>query len=116
MSGVPGQLDLDGMSRARDGAAPAPPGLAIRLLRGLSGALAAGLVVLAVLLGIAQWLSGPDTVPGPGIGALVGHYVGAAVVVVLQWVADRRRGAGAVGAALAVIAIVGTVLWIWWWL
>lgn len=95
--------------------APAPPGLAIRLLRGLSGALAAGLVVLAVLLGVAQWLS-PDTVPGPGIGALVGHWVGAVVAVAMQWFADRRRGAQAAIAALAVLAVVATVLFTWWWL
>lgn len=100
----------------RDGAVPAPPGLAIRLLRGLSGALAAGLVVLAVLLGAAQWLSGPDTVPGPGIGALVGHWVGAAAAVALQWFADRRRGAQAVVAALAVLAVAMVVLFTWWWL
>lgn len=100
----------------QDGAAPAPPGLAIRLLRGLSGALAAGLVMLAVLLGVAEWLSGPDTVPGPSIGALVGHWVGAAVAVALQWFADRRRGARAVVAALAVLAVVVAVLFTWWWL
>lgn len=99
-----------------DETSPVSPGRAIRLLRGLSGALAAGLVVLAVLLGVAQWLSGPDTVPGPGIGALVGHWVGAIVAVVLQWVADRRRGVGAVVAALAVLAVVVAVLWTWWWL
>lgn len=114
MRGAHGQLERP--PRPRAGSAPAPPGPATRLLRGLSGALAAGLVVLAVLLGVAQWLSGPDTVPGPGIGALVGHWVGAVVAVVLQWVADHRRGAGAVGAAVAVIAVVVTVLWIWWWL
>jgi hypothetical protein len=100
----------------RDGPASGPPGRALRLLRGLSGALAAGLVLLAVLLGVAHWFSGPDTVPGPGIGALVGHTAGAAVAVVLQWVADRGGGVRAAVAALAALAVVVAVLSIWWWL
>lgn len=100
---------------SRVGGAP-PPGRAVRLLRGLSGALAAGLVLLAVLLGVAQWVSGPDTVPGPGIGMLVGHWAGAVVAAVLQWIADRGRGVRAVAAAIAVLVVVVAVLWIWWWL
>lgn len=100
----------------RGGPASEPPGRALRLLRGLSGALAAGLVLLAVLLGVAEWFSGPDTVPGPGVGVLVGHCAGAAVAVVLQWVADRRGGVRAVLAAIAVIAVVVAVLSNWWWL
>lgn len=93
-----------------------PPDRTVRLLLGLSGALTAGLVLLAVLLGVAQWFSGPDTVPGPGIGMLLGHWVGAPVAVLLQWVADRSRGGRAVIASLAVLAVVGGVLWFWWWL
>ncbi len=97
----------------RDGAAA--PGRALRLLRGLSGALAAGLVVLAVVLGVAVWLSGPDTVPGPGAGVVTGHGVGAAIAVGLQWVADRSRGGRAAVAAQAVLAVVVAVLWVYWW-
>lgn len=93
-----------------------PPGRTVRLLRALSGSLTAGLVLLAVLLGVAQWFSGPDTVPGPAIGMLVGHWVGALVAVLLQWVADRSRGRRAVIASLAAVAVVVGVLWFWWWL
>ncbi len=98
----------------REGSA-AEPGRVLRLLRGLSGALAAGLVVLAVFLGVVKGFSGPETVPGPTVGALVGHGVGAAVAVVLQWVADRSRGGRAAVAALAVLAVVVAVLWTFWW-
>lgn len=108
--------ERDAARRPAVGSAPAPTGLAMRLLRGLSGSLAAGLVVLAVLLGVVHWLSGPDTVPGPGVGALVGHWVGAIVAVALQWFADRRRGVKSGVAALAVLAVVVAVLWTWWWL
>ncbi len=106
----------DAARRPAGGSEQVRPGLAMRLLRGLSGSLAAGLVVLAVLLGVVHWLSGPDTVPGPGIGALVGHWVGAVVAVALQWFADRRRGVQAVLAALAVLTVTVAVLWTWWWL
>ncbi|MQA15453.1 MAG: hypothetical protein GEV09_15160 [Pseudonocardiaceae bacterium] len=91
------------------------PGRALRLLRGLSGALTAGLVAVALALGAAEWLSGPDTVPGPGAGMVIGHGVSAAAAVVLQWVADRSRGGRAFLATVAVLAVVGVVLWTWWW-
>lgn len=113
MSAVRAHVAAGGRGGRRDGAAA--PGWALRLLRGLSGALAAGLVVLAVVLGVAEWLSGPDSVPGPGIGGVVRHGVGAAVAVALQWVADRSRGGRAAVAALAVLGVVVAVLWSYWW-
>ena len=93
----------------------APPGPAGRMLRGLSGALAVGLVALTLVLAVAQWLSGPVTVSGPGTGQLVGHGAGALIALLLQRAADRSRGRRAVAAALAVLSVVGAVLWFWWW-
>jgi len=90
-------------------------GFGLRALRGLSGALAAGLVVLGLVLAGAQWLSGSATVPGPGAGTLLGHGVGGIVALLLQRVADRSRGGRSVAASLAVLAVVGAVLWFWWW-
>lgn len=90
-------------------------GVGLRVLRGLSGALAVGLVVLALVLAVAQWASGSTAVPGPGVGPLVGHGVGGVVALLLQRVADRSRGGWAVVACLGVLAVVGAVLWIWWW-
>lgn len=89
----------------------------LRVLRGLSGALAVGLVVLTLVLAVAQWLSGPVTVTvsGPGTGPLVGHGAGALIALLLQRAADRSRGGRAVAASLAVLSVVGAVLWFWWW-
>lgn len=116
MSIVRPRDDATGRRARRDSRKAARPGPVLRLLRGLSGALAAGLVVLAALLAAAHWLSGPDTVPGPSTGLLVRHGVGAALAVTLQWVADRSRGRRATIAALAVVAVVVSVLWTSWWL
>ena len=93
----------------------APPGSVLRVLRALSGALAVGLVVLTLVLAVALWLSGPVTVWGPGTGPLVGHGAGALIALLLQRAADRSRGGRAVAASLAVLSVVGTVLWFWWW-
>lgn len=104
------------VSRPADGAVPRRPGMALRLLRGFSGALAWGLVALAVLLAVAQWMTGDSvTVPGPGAGTLAGHGTGAAVAVTLQRGADRSRGWRAVASAFGVIAVAAVVLWLWWW-
>ncbi|MDQ3154463.1 MAG: hypothetical protein M3R63_22995 [Actinomycetota bacterium] len=86
-----------------------------RLLRGLSGALAAGLVVLTLVLAVAQWLSPSATVPGPGAATIVGHGVGAVVALLAQAVADRSRGGRAVAASVVVLAVVVMVLWLGWW-
>lgn len=90
-------------------------GPGVRLLRGLSGALAAGLVVLTLMLAVGQWLGGSATVPGPGVGTIVGHGLGAVVAVFAQAVADRSRGGRAVAASVVALAVVLAVLWIWWW-
>lgn len=94
---------------------PPPPGVGLRTLRGLSGALALGLLVLTVTLAVAQWFSGTTTVPGPGAGTLVGHGAGTLAALVLQYAADRSRGRRAALAAAAVLAVVAVVLWVWWW-
>ena len=93
----------------------APRGTAGRMLRGLSGALAVGLVVLTLVLAVALWLSGPVMVSGPGTGPLVGHGAGALIALLLQRAADRSRGGRAAAASLAVLSVVGAVLWFWWW-
>lgn len=85
-----------------------------RLLRGLSGALAAGLVVLTLVLAVAQWLS-PSATVGPGAATIVGHGVGAVVALLAQAVADRSRGGRAVAASVVVLAVVVMVLWLGWW-
>lgn len=84
--------------------------------RGLTGSLAAGLVVLAVtLVGVQIWADAHGK-PGPGLGVVIGHFAPAAVAVALQALADRRRdlvgGVSALGVGISVLA----TLTYWWWL
>lgn len=91
------------------------PGL--RLLRALSGAVAAGLVILAGLTAVAAWLTDREGAPGPGTDIVLGHMVVALLAVVAQLTADRSdaRPLRAVLAALAVLGLASTALWVWWW-
>ncbi|MEV1296041.1 hypothetical protein [Pseudonocardia sp. NPDC049635] len=89
---------------------------AARLLRGLSGVLAGGLVVLAVGLVAVEWLGGRSGVPGPGTGAVAAHLVAAVVAVTGQVIADRRADRTGTLAALGVIGTVALVLGLGWFL
>jgi hypothetical protein len=89
--------------------------LSVRAARGLSGLLAGGLVMLAIVVCVAQWLAGTSGRPGPGMSAVVGHVIGALVAVVLQRVADRSRGLLAALACGSVLVIAVVVLWFGWW-
>jgi hypothetical protein len=97
-------------SGSRRGGFGARAGLA---LRGLSGVVTAGLVVLAGAVVGASILAGDR--PGPGAGAITGHIAVAVLAVILQVVAERRRGAGAILAALATLPLAAATLWFWWW-
>lgn len=105
---------FNGAGRRRLRRAPAPSRFG-RLLRGLSGALAAGLLMLALsLAGVQVWALTVDQ-QGPGFFALCTHLVAAVVAVLVQLRADRRQGAGGAGAGLVVMLIVFGILWFWWW-
>ena len=98
---------------------PPPPGPAPASRSGfwreLSGALAAGLLLLAlVVLGI-QILDWTQGMPGPGIPMVIGHFLCAIAALALQRQADRRRGPEA-GLAILLIGIVtGIAIWFFWW-
>jgi hypothetical protein len=107
--------DQTAMQRPDQLAPSVNPGL--RLLRALSGAVAAGLVILAVVTAVAAWIPDRDGAPGPGTDIVLGHAVIALLAVVAQVIADRSR-ARPVRALLAVLAVVGlatATLWVWWW-
>lgn len=83
--------------------------------RGLSGALAGGLVALAIAVCLAQWLAAGSDRPGPGMAAVAGHMVAAVTAVMLQVVAERSRGYPAALAAWSILLVTAAVLWLGWW-
>jgi predicted lipid-binding transport protein (Tim44 family) len=88
----------------------------VRRWRGLTGSLAVGLAVLAVVVlgaGVFGLFTGA---PGPGVASLVAHPVAAVLALVAQYFADRRRGRVAGFAALAIVAIAVATLWFFWWI
>ena len=87
-----------------------------RVLRGLAGVLAGGIVVLALGM-VVVWL-GADRygLPGPGAGVVLGHLAGAAGAVVGQRTADRRPDRPGTVAALAVVLVTALVLGFAWFL
>lgn len=102
------------MGRPRALRRPPEPG-AVRLLRGLSGVLAGGLVALAAALIVAGVVAQQRGVPGPGAVSIGGHLVAAVVAVVLQRRADRTPGlqaAGWAGAVTVLTVVVLAVLWL----
>ena len=99
------------------GREPPPLPLPLRMLRGLSGVMAAGIVILAAVTAVAAWITDRDGAPGPGTGIVLGHMATALLAVVAQVVADRagNRPVRALLAVLAVFVLAGTTLWVWWW-
>ncbi len=85
------------------------------MLRGLSGAVTAGLVVLAAVVVGAQYLGTQREFPGPGAVSVTVHIVVAVVAVVLQHFADHRHRATSVLASLLVFVAAGLLLWTQWW-
>jgi anti-sigma-K factor RskA len=83
--------------------------------RELSGALAAGVVVLAVVVLALQVVSLTRDVPGMGVWVLVGHVAGAVAAVVLQRQVDRRDGRASLLAGLGLGVVVAAVLVLFWW-
>lgn len=85
------------------------------LLRGLSGAVTASMVLLLLIVIGAQIYFQVRGYPGIGWGSVAVHAVAALLAVILQRAADRRTGVVSALASLGVIAEVAAVLWIFWW-
>jgi hypothetical protein len=83
--------------------------------RELSGALAVGMSVLALVVIVFQVLAWGQDMPGPGMWTVVGHVVAAALAVLVQRFADRLTGLAAAGCVLGVVAVSGAALWLFWW-
>lgn len=88
---------------------------AVRALRGLSGVVAGGVVVLTLVVIGTAYLASDRGFPGPGGESITAHVLASVAVVGLQVFADRRRGGTAVMSAIAALAITGLLLWSQWW-
>ncbi|WP_199433920.1 hypothetical protein [Qaidamihabitans albus] len=86
-----------------------------RWWRGLTGSLAAGLVLLALAVAGAQVAGWGSAGTGPGAGWVTGHLAAAVLALVAQRFADRGRGLPAATAGATVLVLTGAVLWLFWW-
>ncbi|MGI8310252.1 hypothetical protein [Saccharopolyspora hattusasensis] len=94
---------------------PKPASQAGSAFRGLTGALAVGLLLLALgLVAVQFWATGQGQ-QGPGLAAVIAQLVASLVALALQSVADRRRDARGGLAALGAFVVVIGSLWFWWW-
>ncbi|MER6991745.1 hypothetical protein ABT337_15900 [Saccharopolyspora hirsuta] len=92
-----------------------PPGRGGSAISGVSGALAAGSLVLAlVLVGVQFWATGEGQ-QGPGLPAVIAQLITSLVALAVQSVADRHRGMTGGLATLVVFVLVLGSLWFWWW-
>ncbi|AEF41775.1 hypothetical protein [Hoyosella subflava] len=97
------------------GAVAARDGMVVRALRGLSGALAAGLAVLTIVVVVVSHYAPERGLAGPGSASVFWHVTGGVVAVAAQIVADRSRGLLAFLWSVIVITTVGVVLFAQWW-
>ena len=85
------------------------------VLRGASGAVAACVVILFLVVLGSQIFFQLQGYPGFGWGAVAVHGLAAAIAVLLQVAADRRRGIVSALASLAVVLDAALTLWLYWW-
>ncbi|MFE3541947.1 hypothetical protein ACFXK0_03115 [Nocardia sp. NPDC059177] len=85
------------------------------LVRGISGILAGGVVVLLCVVVVAAMVGARRDFPGPGAESLTWHVVAAVVVVGAQLLADRGRGLAALSGSVIVVITTGVLLWTQWW-
>ncbi|MGW0041364.1 hypothetical protein [Rhodococcus sp. NPDC003348] len=86
-----------------------------RALQALSGAVTAGVVLLAAVVIVTAYLGSRRGFPGPGAVSVAAHVVAAVVVVVAQRFADHRRGPVAIAGSVAVFLVTIGLLWTQWW-
>lgn len=85
-----------------------------RFARGLAGAVAAGLAVLAAALVAAGVLAMNNGERGPGGLMIIAHVLAALLALGAAAVADRIRGLFAAVAITGVLVITAAVLWAFW--
>jgi len=87
----------------------------VRPVRALSGVVAAGTVLLALVVVGASVIGGQRGFPGPGAESVRWHIVVAIVAVAAQLFSDRTTGVRAFFASTIVFAVAALLLWTQWW-
>ncbi|MGV9414690.1 hypothetical protein ACWDOP_32710 [Nocardia sp. NPDC003693] len=87
----------------------------MKVLRGLSGIVAGGTVVLAATVVGAEIVGARRGFPGPGAADVAWHVVAAIAVVAAQIYSDRRSGSAAFFGSVVVFLLAGYLLWAQWW-
>jgi len=85
------------------------------MVRGVSGVLTGGLVVLALVVVVVAVLASWRSVAGPSSAMVFIHVAAAAVAVLIQVAGDRRGRSATWLAGAAVLAISAVLLWTQWW-
>ncbi|MGI5216440.1 hypothetical protein [Nocardia sp. CA-290969] len=87
----------------------------MKVVRGLSGTVAAGLFVLACVVVGAALIGARRGFPGPGAES-VGAHIGVAVIALAaQIYSDRKRGTASLAAAALIFGATAILLWTQWW-
>jgi hypothetical protein len=84
-------------------------------LRGVSGILAVGMVLLALANIAVQFYANARDLPGPGVLSVTAHIVAAVLVIVGQIIADRFDDWRAPVSVLGVFLVSAATLWLFWW-
>ncbi|MBF6350737.1 MULTISPECIES: hypothetical protein [Nocardia] len=87
----------------------------MKLVRAISGSLAAGLVVLACVVVGAAMIGARRGFPGPGAESVGWHIAVAATAVAAQIYSDRKRGTATFVVAAFVLGAAALLLWTQWW-
>lgn len=88
----------------------------MRALRTVTGVLAAGVAVLALVVLGAALVAHAESARGPQTGVVLAHLVAAAVVVGAQLLSDRqRRPTGMLAGSAVVLVVSAVLLWTQWW-
>lgn len=114
-----GYPDDDGYDDGYDGYAPERRAgrqwVVIRGLRALSGTVAAGIVILTLVVIGSAYLGGTRGFPGPGTTSLAAHIAASVIALAAQIWCDRRRGVIALVGSVLVLVTAAVLLTTQWW-
>ncbi|WP_431952363.1 hypothetical protein [Nocardia lijiangensis] len=87
----------------------------MRYLRALSGVVAAGTVLLTLVVVGAAVIGAQRGFPGPGRESVTWHLLASVTVLGAQIFSDRHRGFLAFSGSAVVFLVTGILLWTQWW-